>query len=34
MDVLDPSSTAPRRFFVAVAEELRSELLSIRSTRA
>ena len=23
MDVLDPSSTAPRRFFVAVAEELR-----------
>lgn len=30
MEVLDPGATAPRRFFVAVAEALRSELSDVR----
>ncbi len=33
MEVLDPGSTTPRRFFTAVTEELRSELGSVRLNR-
>jgi DNA-binding NarL/FixJ family response regulator len=33
MEVLDPGSTTPRRFFTAVTEELRSELSSVRLNR-
>jgi DNA-binding NarL/FixJ family response regulator len=33
MEVLDPGSTTPRRFFTAVPEELRSELSTVRLNR-
>jgi DNA-binding NarL/FixJ family response regulator len=33
MEVLDPGSTTPRRFFTAVPEELRSELSHVRVNR-
>ena len=33
MEVLDPGSTTPRRFFAAVPEELRSELSNVRVNR-
>ena len=33
MEVLDPGATAPRRFFTAVPEELRSELSNVRLNR-
>jgi hypothetical protein len=33
MEVLDPGSTTPRRFFTAVPEELRSELSNVRVNR-
>jgi DNA-binding NarL/FixJ family response regulator len=33
MEVLDPGSTTPRRFFAAVPEELRSELRNVQVNR-
>jgi DNA-binding NarL/FixJ family response regulator len=33
MEVLDPGSTTPRRFFTAVPEELRNELSTVRLNR-
>ena len=33
MEVLDPGSTTPRRYFTAVPEELRSELSTVRLNR-
>ncbi len=33
LEVLDPGSTTPRRFFTAVPEELRSELSTVRLNR-
>jgi DNA-binding NarL/FixJ family response regulator len=33
MEVLDPGSTTPRRYFAAVPEELRSELSNVRLNR-
>jgi DNA-binding NarL/FixJ family response regulator len=33
LEVLDPGSTTPRRFFAAVPEELRSELSTVRLNR-
>ena len=33
MEVLDPGSTTPRRFFASVPEELRSELSTVRLNR-
>jgi len=33
MEVLDPGSTTPRRYFAAVPEELRSELRNVRLNR-
>ena len=33
MEVLDPGSTTPRRYFAAVPEELRSELSTVRPNR-
>jgi DNA-binding NarL/FixJ family response regulator len=33
LEILDPGSTTPRRFFAAVPEELRSELSTVRLNR-
>ena len=33
MEILDPGSTTPRRYFTAVPEELRSELSNVRVNR-
>jgi DNA-binding NarL/FixJ family response regulator len=33
LEVLDPGSTTPRRFFTAVPEELRNELSTVRLNR-
>ena len=33
MEVLDPGATTPRRFFAAVAEELRTELSTVQLNR-
>ena len=33
MEILDPGSTTPRRFFTAVPEELRNELSTVRLNR-
>jgi DNA-binding NarL/FixJ family response regulator len=33
LEILDPGSTTPRRFFTAVPEELRSELSTVRLNR-